>query len=97
MEKKSIDISVDGRRVKNVPAMLVFAIIMQAATAIWWASAKEREAFFMDQRVKTLETNSSRTIEAQGTISERLARIEERLSSQSALLDRIEKQTRASQ
>lgn len=93
MEKKSIDI-VDESGHRRVPAMLVFAIIMQIATAIWWASAKEREAFFIEQRVKTLEVRASRVGENQNQISERLARIEERLSSQSSLLDRIEKQTR---
>lgn len=93
MEKKSIDI-VDETGHKRVPAMVVFAIVMQVATAIWWASAKEREAFFIEQRVKVLETSSLHTTESQSQISERLARIEERLSSQSSLLDRIEKQTR---
>jgi len=93
MEKKSIDI-VDETGNRRVPAMLIFAIVMQVATAIWWASAKEREAFFMEQRVKGLEISSSHTIENQSQISERLARIEERLNSQSGLLDRIEKQTR---
>lgn len=76
---------------KQWPA-LVLALLIQAAGIVWWASARERDNYFLAQRVGTLETKMSRDTDAQAQIVERLARIEERLGAQLGILDRIEKQ-----
>ncbi|MDD5587273.1 MAG: hypothetical protein PHY92_10050 [Alphaproteobacteria bacterium] len=77
---------------RHAPLALVAALLIQGATVVWWASAKERDGFFLEQRVTSLETTLSHTAEAQTQTLERLARIEERVNAQLAVLDRIERQ-----
>ncbi|NTU76219.1 MAG: hypothetical protein HGA90_00130 [Alphaproteobacteria bacterium] len=77
---------------KHVPLALVASLLIQGATIVWWASAKERDNFFLTQRVANVESGLARTSEGQGQLIERLARIEERVNAQLILLDRIEKQ-----
>jgi hypothetical protein len=77
---------------RHAPMMLAFALLMQAGTAVWWVSAKDRDTFFLEQRVTNLEAGQARTAEGQGQTLERLARIEERVNAQLGILDRIEKQ-----
>jgi|GEM_PF-924937 len=77
---------------RHVPLALIAAILLQGATIVWWASAKERDVFFLEQRVAALETNLTRATETQNQTLERLARIEERLGAQMTVLDRIERQ-----
>jgi hypothetical protein len=80
---------------RHVPLALIAALLLQGATVVWWASAKERDVFFMAQRVSSLEASLSHTTEAQAQTLERLARIEERVNLQLAVLDRIERQVTA--
>jgi hypothetical protein len=80
---------------RHAPLALVAALLLQGATIVWWASAKERDSFFLEQRVSNLETSFSHTTEAQNQTLERLARIEERVNAQLAVLDRIERQLSA--
>lgn len=80
---------------RHAPLALIAALLLQGATIVWWASAKERDAFFLEQRVSTLETGLSHSAAAQSQTLERLARIEERVNAQLVLLDRIERQLAA--
>ena len=89
-------IETNGALRRNVPLALVFTLLLQAATVVWWASARDRDNFFLGQRVTSLETSLARTADGQSQVLERLARIEERLNAQIAQFDRIEKQLAAS-
>lgn len=80
---------------KHVPLALIGALLLHGATVVWWASAKERDSFFLEQRVSNLETSLTRATESQTQTLERLARIEERVNAQLAVLDRIERQLAA--
>lgn len=81
-----------GLHGRNLPLAFVAALLLQGASVVWWASAKERDVFFITQRVTNLEVTATRSSEGQAQILERLARIEERLNAQVAILNRIEKQ-----
>jgi hypothetical protein len=94
IEKNNLKLDETVPLPKRIPVAIVLAILLQAATALWWASAKERDAFFLEQRVSGLESSASRATETQSQILERLARIEERLNAQILLLDRIDKRAR---
>lgn len=80
---------------RHVPLALIGALMLHGATVIWWVSARDRDSFFLQQRVATLENSASRANETQMQMLERLARIEERVYAQSDVLDRIERQTAA--
>jgi hypothetical protein len=80
-----------GGKGTNVPLALLLAVVLQLASGVWWVSAKDREHFFLEQRVNGLEANLVRTSDGQTQMMERLARIEERVNAQLDLLDRIEK------
>ncbi len=81
----------NGALGRHVPLALVFALLLQAATVVWWASARDRDNFFLGQRVTNLESGLARTADGQGQVLERLARIEERQNAQISMIDRIEK------
>lgn len=81
---------------RHVPLALVAAVLLQGATVVWWASAKERDLFFMEQRISNMEASMTTSSEAQKQILERLARIEERVNSALLALDRIERQQNVS-
>ena len=76
----------------KIPLALLVTLMLHLAAAIWWLSAKDRDALFLDHRVAALETGYSSTASTQNAISERLARIEERLNADAAVLARIDKQ-----
>lgn len=76
---------------KQWPA-LVLALLIQAAGIVWWASAQDRDGYFLAQRVSNLETGLAHEADGQNQMLERLARIEERVNTQLVFLDRIEKQ-----
>jgi hypothetical protein len=80
---------------RHAPLALIAALLIQGATIVWWASAKDRDSFFIEQRVSSLEATMTRGADTQSQTLERLARIEERISAQSAVLDRIERQLTA--
>lgn len=77
---------------RHVPMALLMALLMQGATVVWWAAARDRDTFFMEQRVNTLDNSQARITDGQNRVMERLARIEQRLDDQTKILDRIEKQ-----
>lgn len=76
----------------KLPLTLLVTLMLHLAAAIWWVSAKDRDALFLDHRVAALENGLTNTANTQNTISERLARIEERLNADAAILARIDKQ-----
>jgi len=76
---------------RHVPLALVAAVLLQGATVVWWASAKERDLFFMEQRVSVIEAAQTQQSQTQSQILERLARIEERLNAHLAVLEKIER------
>jgi hypothetical protein len=75
----------------NLPLALILAVLLQVASGVWWVSAKDRDGFFLSQRVNGLEADMTRAKEGQTQMLERLARIEERSNAQLDLLNRIEK------
>jgi hypothetical protein len=82
---------IEERVGRHLPLVFVLALLLQGASAVWWVSAKDRDTFFLEQRVNALEAGFAHASEAQGQTLERLARIEERVNAQFNLLDRIEK------
>ncbi len=80
---------------RHVPLALVAALALQGASVVWWVSARDRDHFFLEQRVTSLESGLTREAGTQAQVTERLARIEERMNAQLAVLDRIEKQINA--
>lgn len=97
MDKKTMKFDIEELPTRHMPLALAFAVLLQAAAIVWWASAKERDAFFLSSRVSVLEARQPRMSEIETQMLERMARIEERLASQGVSLDRIEKQTRRNQ
>lgn len=81
--------------VRGVPLAVLFALLVQGGAAVWWVSAKARDTDYLEQKVVTLETGFSRANDTQAKMLERLVRIEERTSSQTLLLERIDKQLSA--
>ncbi len=70
---------------------LVAAFAVQAATVIWWASARDSDAHFQQQRVASLEQSITQELATQNQILERIARIEERQIAAATTLTHIEK------
>jgi predicted trehalose synthase len=94
MLKKTMKLALEEGNGRRVPLALVLAILLQAATAIWWAAGKERDLFFLSERVRGLETSLADFSKSLNRISDRLARIEERQEAQLRFLEQIEKQSR---
>ena len=81
---------------RRVPLAIILALLLQAGTAVWWAATKDSDDRFHQQRIDRLEQVVTQTKEGQAEVTERLARIEERMNAEAELLQRIEKQTGAS-
>jgi hypothetical protein len=77
---------------RRMPLAIVAALLMQAGGAVWWASAKESDDRFQQQRIDHLEQAETESRDAQTQVLERLTRVEERLMAERAVLDRIDKQ-----
>lgn len=77
---------------RRVPLAIVAALLLQGATAVWWAATKDSDDRFQQQRIAGLEQAASQTRDSQSQVIERLARIEERTNAAMRALDRIEKQ-----
>lgn len=81
--------------VKRLPLALALAVVVQLATVVWWVAARDRDSFFMAQRVSVLEAGAAHVTDNQAQIIERLARIEERSQALMQGMDRIEKRVSA--
>ncbi len=77
---------------RRIPLAICAALLMQGGTAVWWASAKESDDRFQQQRIEHLEQAASETRDIDTQMLERLARIEERVNGEATVLDRIERQ-----
>jgi len=77
--------------IKGLPLTILVTFFIQGGAAVWWLSSRARDNVFIEQRVEKLENVAVHTSEAHTETVERLARIEERLSSQTTMLERIEK------
>jgi len=78
--------------IRGLPLTILVTFLIQGGAAVWWLSSKARDNVFVEQRVERLELIAVRTNEAHTQTVERLARIEERQSAQTILLEHIEKQ-----
>lgn len=76
----------------KIPLALLMTLALHLGGVIWWASAKDRDTQFLERRVTGLESSTAQAATAQSGILERLAHIEERLTAEAAILERIEKQ-----
>lgn len=77
---------------RRVPLAIVAALCLQAGGIVWWASARDSEIHFQQRRIDHLEQAASETRASQTEMLERLARIEERVTAEAGLLERIDKQ-----
>jgi len=80
---------------RRLPLALVAAFLLQAGAAVWWAATKDSDDRFAQTRIDKLDESFADTREAESRILERLARIEERVDDEKAILDRMEKQKRS--
>lgn len=77
---------------KRVPIALIFAILAQTVAGVWWAATLQGTVNELSRRQIIMETQADGDgIESKGQ-SERLARLEERMSAQTDTLRRIEAQ-----
>ena len=75
---------------KKVPIAFIGALVFQAILGIWQISAMSREVGEHSRRISSLEAADSRMNDEARRISEALARLDERLLSQTAILRRME-------
>jgi len=79
--------------IRGLPLVALVAFLAQGASAVWWVSAQARDKAFLERRVERLELSSAKADDGNGMILQRLARIEERIAAQTAVLERIEKRS----
>lgn len=90
-------VAADGFAIdRRIPIAIVLALLLQGATAVWWAATKDSDDRFNQQRISGVEQMVTQEKEQQAEVTERLARIEERVTAEASVLDRIEKQLGAS-
>lgn len=70
---------------------LVGGILLQAAAALWWAADQGSDNRYQNVRLTTLESRQLADQAIDQQILDRLARIEERLAAQSALISDLRK------
>ncbi len=81
---------------RRVPLAIIVALLLQGATAVWWAATKDSDDRFHQQRIDRLEQMAATAKEGQAEVTERLARIEERMNAEASALDHIQRQLGAS-
>lgn len=91
-EVKTMKLEVQDGLIRGLPLAILVTLLIQGGAAVWWVSAKARDSVFIEQRVERLENAAAHYGESHSQTIERLARIEERMGAQTALLERIEKQ-----
>lgn len=77
--------------IRGLPLAILVTFLVQGSALVWWASAKAKDGVFLEKRVVHLEAGVQSFDKTQGLILQRLARIEERISAQRRLLERIDK------
>jgi hypothetical protein len=81
---------------RKVPIALIFVLAGQAATGVWIAGRLQSQVEHHDRRIVALEATDARMGEDARRISEYLARMDERLQAQTAILRRVEDALRPS-
>jgi hypothetical protein len=75
---------------KRVPLALILALMGQTIGVVWWAASLQSTISEHGRRIVVMEAADARmTTEAQ-RVSEQLARLDERMAAQTAILRRIE-------
>lgn len=87
----------DEGGLRHVPLMVVVTLVLQVGSAIWWTAGRARDVVFLERRLGQVESAIERKRKDDEQVMDRLARIEERVDVQLAVLGRIEKQVRPSQ
>lgn len=75
---------------RRIPLAFVFTLLLQAGTAVWWASTKEAQDHFRDQRLRELETRITHSSDYEAQVLDRLARLETRAEEHGAVLRRLD-------
>lgn len=75
---------------KKVPIALIIVLIGQLVLGIWFASKMHADVTQHDRRIGALEQTDTRMSDEARRISEVLARLDERLQGQTAILRRVE-------
>lgn len=76
---------------RRIPVGLILALLLQAASIVWWAASKERQDEFQDSRLARTEQILLNISSAQSLMLERLARIEARSENQLEILKQLQK------
>jgi len=79
---------------RRIPVAFLAAILLQAGVALWWTADQAALLHYHQQRLDVMEAQHSGTMRQSNEQLVRLARIEERLAAQSALLNDIRAQLR---
>ncbi len=78
-----------SRAAPRLDLALCAAILLQAATALWWAAGQGSTNRWQDTRLAALESRADSEQSQNQQVIDRLARIEERLIAQSSRLDQL--------
>lgn len=75
---------------RKVPIALIVVLVGQVVAGIYFASRLQTQVEQHDRRIAVLEVTDARMSEETRRISEYLARMDERLQAQTAILRRVE-------
>ncbi len=87
---KDTTMTAKGRSGLRIPLAILLGVLLQAAGAVWWASARDSEIRFQQARIDRLEGEMAQNMQVHMEILQRLARIEEKVGEGAALLQRID-------
>jgi hypothetical protein len=79
---------------RRVPIAFLAAMLLQAAVAVWWTADQAALLRYHEQRLNVMDARSGTDARQQNEMLVRLARIEERIAAQTALLADIRNQFR---
>lgn len=74
---------------KRVPISLIVAIVLQTISIVWWAAKSESKLDDHERRLTADETASRQSNSKYNEMSERLARIEEKIN---GMIDELRRQ-----
>ena len=75
---------------KRVPIALIAALILQTGGLVWWAASLAGQVEGHERRIVHIEAGAAKTAQESQRLSETLARLDERMIAQTAILRRIE-------
>ena len=76
---------------KRVPLALILTVALQTAGMVWWAASISARVETHDRQIAALVQNERVALAEARRISEMLARLDERMSQQTLVLQRIER------